>query len=453
MEHYDIIVVGGGTGGLRAAIIAAKSDFKTALIEPGDIGGTCLNTGCIPTKTLLHAAERYRQFTTTDDLGIHGDPTYSFNEIMHRMHEIVTTGRNHAEASVQRIDNLTHYDVEGEFTGEDTIMVGDEEIAGHKFIIATGSSPWTPPIDGLDDTGYLDNASTLQLDEQPDSLIMIGGGYISCELACFFQSLGTDVTILERLPRVLSMLDWDVSKYMQERLENLGVTIHTNVDIKHVDGTNGDGVALTTTRLDKETTDTTYEADYLFVSTGRRPNLDIGLDAAGIDHDKHGITVNDHLQTSHDHIYAIGDVNGKAPFAHAAKREARVALENGLLDKDHTVTHDTIPWAVFTHPTIGGVGMTEKQAKEDHDIGVMRASFNKVGKAKIIQEPEGFVKVVYDRNTRDLLGTVIVGPDAHNLIHEFALLLNTPDPKIDYVLDTVHVHPTLAEVMTELKEE
>ncbi len=451
---YDVMIIGGGTAGLRASIIAAKSGFDTALIEPAAMGGTCLNTGCIPTKTLLHSAELYQEMQASEEYGIQTkNVDFDFLEIMNRMRKIVTTGRTHAEESVEKIDNITHYNEKAKFVSKDTVKVGDEEITADKIIIATGSSPWTPPIEGLEETGYMTNVEALKLDELPESIVMIGGGYISCEFASFFATLGAKVTILERQPRILGMLDEDVSQLIHEKLEEKNVEIYTNVDIKQVSGENHDRVELKTTPVDEEEPVKKYTGESLFVSTGRRPNTEhLNLEKAKVETEKGHIVVDEKLQSANPNIYAVGDVNGKSPFAHTAKRESRIALENSLLGKNRTLEHDKIPWAVFTFPPIGGVGMNEQQAKKEHDIEIMKGKFSKTGKAKIIGKEEGFAKVIYDKETKKILGATIIGADAPNLIHEIAALLTT-NAKIGALTKTVHVHPTLAEVMTELKKQ
>ncbi len=454
MAEHEVMIIGGGTGGLRAATISAKSGYDTALIEPDDMGGTCLNTGCIPTKTLLHAAEIYNEMQEADEIGVRpGDTSHDFSSIMERMQNIVEKGRKGAEKSVENNDNITLYEKSASFISEDTVKAGREEITADNIVIATGASPWTPPIEGLEETGNLTNVEALALQEEPESIVMLGAGYIACEFASFYASLDIDVTIIEMKDRILNVMDEEVAQLAHQKLEELGVEIHTGLKTTEVSGENGSGVEVKTE--DKEGEEQVFEGQYLMATTGRAPNTkDLGLENANVETGERGhVKIDEHLQTNNENIYAIGDVHGKAPFAHTAKREAKMVLENMLLGKDKTLDHDIIPWAAFTFPTIGGVGMNEEEAREaGHNVGVKKAKFEKTGKAKIIRKTDGFVKIVYDKDTREVLGTTIIGPDAHNLIHEFALLLNTPEPKIDYIEETVHVHPTLAEVMEELKE-
>ncbi|MFC1648224.1 dihydrolipoyl dehydrogenase [Nanoarchaeota archaeon] len=446
MAEYEVIIIGGGTSGLKAAIISANTGYNTLLIEPNDLGGTCLNTGCIPTKTLLHAAEVYNLIKESGELGIKAKPKFDYDKVVGRAKSIVKRGRKGAENSVEKNQNLTLLKGHARFKDKRTVRVGEEEFSANKMLIATGTRNWVPEITGLKETGYYDHTNILDA-KQPKSIILIGGGYISCEFACFFASFGIPVMILEKKERILPYLEKEVTDVAHAALEELGVKIFTNVDIKEVNGKNGKRVEVVADR--------TYEAQCLLVSTGRRANTDdMKLDKADVKTDEHGfIKVNAHMQTSNDNIYAVGDVNGTSLFAHTAKKEAKVALENALLKGKAKINHNLIPWAVFTFPSIAGVGLTEEEAKKKHKkVGIMKADFAKLGKAKILRQETGFVKVVFDQQSREILGAAIIGPDAHNLIHEFAALLNMPQHKIDDFLETVHTHPTLSEIMDSLRE-
>ncbi len=452
---FEFMVIGGGTAGLRTALYAASHGKKTAMIEPGAIGGTCLNTGCIPTKTLLQSVHVYQSAKNAKEFGVlTGKVTYSFKKIMARMQSIIDDGQDHIKESLKNQPNLTIIRKPAKFLSSNTLQAGDEIIYADKIVISTGAKTTIFPIPGLKESGFLTSDDVLKLEKLPKSLLIIGGGYISMELATFFNGLGCKVTILERLPRCLAMLDQDVTDYITQCYTDEGVEIHTNVNILTVKK-DKKGISIETNDVrDASSKKITYRAEKVLLSVGRAPNTEgLNLEATGVKLDaRKAIEVNQYLQTSNPNIYAIGDVNGKAPFAHGAKRQSKVALEHVFGGKSMVATFDIMPFAVFTDPVIAGVGLSEQQAKDKgYDVGLMKAEYKRAGRATIIGDTRGFVKVVYDKKTDKIVGAVIVGAQADDLIHEFVVLMNSASPTTDVLKDTVHIHPTLAEVMDALK--
>ena len=451
---FDFMVIGGGTGGLRTALYAASHGKKTVMIEPGAIGGTCLNYGCIPTKALLHSVHVYHLAKNAKEFGVKTSKvSYSFKGIMNRMREIVKDGQDHIKGSI-KAPNLTVVRKPAKFVSPNSIQAGNETYQADKVVIATGSKTTVFPIPGLKETGFMTSDDVLKLEKLPKSLIIIGGGYISMELATFFIGLGCKVTILERLPRCLAVLDQDITDYLTQGYIEEGVEIHTNVNIMQIKKQKGKIVVEANDVRDPNSKKVIYKAEKLLLSVGRSPNTEgLNLEAAGVKLDaRKAIDVNQYMQTSNPNIYAIGDVNGKGPFAHGAKRESKVCLEHSFGGTSMAINYDLMPYAVFTDPPIAGIGLGEQAAKDKgYDVGILKAEFKRAGRATIIGDTRGFVKVIYDKKTDKIVGAFIIGPNADDIIHEFVALMNSASPTVDVLRDMIHIHPTLSEVMEALK--
>ncbi|MFT7615893.1 MAG: mycothione reductase [Candidatus Woesearchaeota archaeon] len=442
---YDVIVVGGGTGGLRAAMMLSQTK-KTLLIEPGALGGTCLNVGCIPTKAMLHAAKTFKEIKAAKELGIVASPKLQFTTLMNRVRSIITEGQKHIKRGIIKKDLLTIVKKKAIFLSAKKIAAGQEHYTAPKILISTGAKNFVPPIEGLID--YLDNESIIQLTKLPKSLIMIGGGYISMEFASFFALLGTKITILERAPTVLGMLDEDIRRELVAEYEEMGVKMITNCDILSIKRVTGGFEAsikdLTTGKPGK------VRAEKVSVSVGRIPNTK-ELEHTGIQLTKRGgIYVNDQMQTTVSGVYAIGDCTGKALFAHAAKRECLITVNNILHSKKKKISLDLVPWAVFTHPVIAGVGLSETQASTmGFSYNVHKASFTRCGRAEIINQKNGFVKILVDTKSRRVIGATIIGANADDIIHEFVILMQLKGT-YEQFKEAIHIHPTLSEVCENL---
>ncbi|MBX4212494.1 dihydrolipoyl dehydrogenase [Candidatus Pacearchaeota archaeon] len=448
-KKYDLIVVGGGTAGLRTSLYAAGHGHSTALIDPGILGGTCLNTGCIPTKAMLHASHLYSSIQNSRQFGIDASAKINFKVLMKRVHDIVQDGQDHISTSIQN-KNLTLIKGKATFVSSDSVQVNGQTISGNKFIICTGAKARVAPIKGLENVKYMVSDDVLDLQVLPASIAVIGGGYIAAEFATFFSELGTKVYILERNPVILKDLDEDVIQLLSDHFTDKGISLITGSEIVEV-GQEGNMKRVSYKIGSKSQS---IKVEQLLIATGRSPNtFNLGLEKAGVKMGEKGnIEVEDTLQTSNKNIYAIGDVTGKAPFAHAAKRESHIALMNALDGKKEKMNFSLVPWAIFTEPPIGGVGMNEKQAKERNvNYGMLKANFSRAGRATVIGNTLGFAKVLYDKKTRKIIGSTIIGPKADELIHEFVALMNA-DAKIDILERIIHIHPTLSEVFEALKE-
>lgn len=436
----DLLVIGGGTSGLRVAINAAMNGKKTILAEPGKLGGTCLNRGCIPTKAMIHAASLYADCKDSSWLGIQGKPTLNFNKLMQRVRHLVKEGRDHIDGSLP-IPRLTILRSKARFLDHKRVQVGKHVIEPYKVIIATGGRPAVAPINGIDGVPYWTSDDIIKIKTKPRSLIILGGGYISMEFAAFFTNIGTKVTIVERWDRPLKALAPDMTSLLQERYEKRGVNFLLGTDVLGV-RTRGKSVELEYKKGRKKHT---VKADHLLVATGRAPNIDMDLDKAGIRVGKRDvIEVDSYLRTSNRNVFAIGDVNGRAPFAHAAKREGTIALHNAFSTRLQRMDWEGVPWAVFTDPPVAGVGVLPGQVPANHEL--IRAEYSDVGRAAVMGKRDGFITVYVEKGTGKILGCYIVGARADDLIHEYAAVMHSTSPTIDTIRKTIHIHPTLSEI-------
>lgn len=453
LRHFDLVVIGGGTSGLRTALFAAGHGHTTALIEPGVLGGTCLNTGCIPTKAMLYASHLYRETDGLKEFGVDvSGVKLNFSKLMGRVNGIVAEGQEHIDKSLVS-SKLTLFKAKASFVDKHTVRAGEELITAHTFIICTGAKNIVVPIKGLDAVPYISNETVLSMKTLPASVTLIGGGYISMEFATFFNNLGCSVTVLERAPQVLGMLDDDV---VEELLESYaGIKIITNANIMEVSASSKGKTVVYNDVRNPDSKPTSVTSAELFMAIGRSPNTDgLNLEAAGIKKGPRGeIVVNDYLQTSNHSVFAIGDVNGKAMFAHAAKRESQIAIHNAFNRTKQKMYFELVPWAVFTDPCVAGIGLSFKQAAAHKvPLGVLKAPFTRAGRATIIGDTRGFVKVIYEQKNHAIVGVVIIGPQADVIIHEFVALLNSRTPTVDALRKMIHIHPTLSEVVDSLKD-
>ncbi len=444
----DVIIIGAGTAGLRLALQLSKQGKSVALFESGSLGGlggTCLNVGCIPTKALLHASNLYKESKDLKKFGIKAVSGFDFKKLVERVKGMVREGQNHIRKSIKR-KNLVVVRKEARFVNENTVKAGNILCSADHIIIATGAHNCIPQIKGLEKIPYLTNENVLNLRKLPKSMIMIGGGYICMEFATFFSELGCKVAILEKAPDILMMLDDDIREELKGMYTEM--VIHTNADILECRKRKKVEVDYVVGRKRM-----TARGDALFIATGRAPNTEhLDVKHANIETDHFGnIIVNEKLQTTNNRVYAVGDCNGKAMFAHAAKREAAVVLHNILNEQKQEIFHDLIPWAVFTHPPIAGVGMNQRTAdSKGIPYEIKKANFTRAGRAEIIGKSEGFVKVLVEKVTGKIIGAFIIGQNADDLIHEFVAVMNSASPTFETIKKTVHIHPTLSEVMEAL---
>ena len=455
--RYDAVVIGAGPGGYPAAIRLGQLKVKTAIIEREYIGGVCLNVGCIPSKAVIHASKMFDKMGHADELGIQiaGKPTIDMKKLQTWKGGVVNklTGgvRTLLKGNgVEIVEGAAKLEKPGPDGHRITVQTktGPQTIVTKNVVIATGSRPMAIPGFTIDQKRIIDSTGALALDHVPNRLIVIGGGYIGLELGMVYAKLGSKVTVVEALPRVLASMDKDCVAVVERKLKKMGVEVLANTKAKSWED-KGDRAVLTVELADGKAAQ--IDADKILLSIGRRPNSEeLGLDAAGVTVDKRGfVTIDDHQRTNVPGIYAIGDVAGGMLLAHKATKEGEVVAE---VIAGHRAAFDvrTIPAVVFTDPEIASTGLTEDEAraKGHTDLKVGKFPFAALGRALSVNDTDGFAKVIGDAKTGELLGLHIVGNGAGDLISEGALAIEMGAVTEDLRL-TIHPHPTLSEAVME----
>lgn len=452
MTKYDITIIGSGPGGYVAAIRAAQLGFKTALIEKEKtLGGTCLNVGCIPSKALLDSSEHYHNAAHT--FKTHG---IELNDLQVNMKQMIDRKNDVVKKTTDGISYLMNknkidvYEGYGSFKNRNTISIKgkeEQEIETDKVIIATGSEPASLPFITLDGKRVITSTEALDITELPKSMVVIGGGIIGCELGSVYARLGTEVTILEYLPRIVPGMDAEIGKELLRSLKKLGVKFNLGAKVKEVSN-NGDLVTIKAD--DKKGNEVSFEAEYCLVSVGRKPYTNgLGLENIGLATDERGrIPVNEKLETSVAGVYAIGDVVKGAMLAHKAEEEGVFVAESIAGQKPH-INYNLIPSVVYTWPEGAGVGYTEEQLKESN-IAYKKGSFpfKASGRARASMDEEGFVKVLADAETDEILGVHMLGPRCADMIAEAVVAMEYRASAED-ISRMSHAHPTFTESMKE----
>jgi mycothione reductase len=445
MKKYDVIVIGSGCG-MNIVEEALAHNLSVALVDKGPVGGTCANLGCIPSKMLIFVADRIAEIQETRKLGIEAEiKNIDFNFIMERMRKSVHENREHMKRGIAKTKNLVFYEGEGHFVNDYTIEVNAEKIKGDKIFIASGSRPLIPPIKGLDSMDFLTNETILQLKEKPESIIIIGGGYIAVEYGHFFAALGTKVIILEMADRLVLAEEPEIAEVLNKELSRR-MDVYTNVRAEEVKG-NELGVVVMATDA-KNGVKKEFKAQRILIAVGRRSNADLLMvENTAVEVDKRGfVTVNEYLETSKKNIFAVGDINGQQMFTHVANVEASVAADNAMHGSKTKMDYSATPHAVYSHPQIASVGMTEEAARKTHKVLVGRAKYSEVAKGEAMMEETGFAKAVVEANTGKLLGFHIIGPYAPILIQEVIDTM-TAGISIDRIQASMHIHPALTELI------
>jgi len=446
----DIVIIGGGPGGYTAAIRAAQLGAKVLLVEGENLGGTCLNKGCIPTKALYKNAQMINEFNNAAEFGIKLDGfTIDIYEIMQRKQRIVDRLKE-GVAQLIKANSIEMVYGKATLVSRGKVKVidtqGNENVINAKdIIIATGSVPLKPPITGINLPGIMTSDEILLSQSVPNSLLVIGGGVIGIELAGIFNALGSQVTVVEFLPRILANMEGEISKKLALSLKKKGISIETDTKVMQISKGKESFSVLTEGKKGENV----ICADAVLVSTGRAPNLDdLKLDLLGIEYDRKGIKVDETYQTNIPGIYAIGDVIGGQMLAHVASEEGIAAVDNVMGLKGH-MNYDAVPSCVFTFPEIATVGLSEEEAKlKGIDYRSSKFLFGANGKALTIGEEEGFVKVLVETQTKRIIGVHIMGPHASDLIHEAVLAIGYK-MTADDITRIVHAHPTLSEAFME----
>ncbi|TDH64201.1 FAD-containing oxidoreductase [Dankookia rubra] len=444
MSAFDAIVIGAGQAGPSLAFRLAATGRRVAMVERDAVGGTCVNTGCTPTKTLVASARVAQQARRAAEYGVvlPGGVGIDWPRVKARMDAVVARSRDGLTRSLESTENITLIRGHARFTGPQEVVVNRERLEAPWIFLDVGGRAAAPPIPGLDSVPWLTNTALLRLDALPRHLAIIGGSYIGLEFAQIFRRFGCAVTVVELAPRLIPREDEEVSATIREMLEAEGVVFHLNAKGLAV-APDGAGIAL---RLEGEAE---IQASHLLLATGRKPNTDdLGLDAAGIARDALGfITVDEALQTSLAGVWALGECNGRGAFTHTAYNDYEIVADNLLNAATRKLT-DRLPcYALFTDPPLGRVGMSEAEARAaGHEILIGRRPMARVNRAVEKGETTGFIKIVVDATTRQILGAAILGVEGDEAIHGLLDLMYAKAPA--WVMQrAVHIHPTVSELI------
>ena len=445
MKKYDVIVIGSGCG-MNIVDEALAHGLSAALVDKGPLGGTCANLGCIPSKMLIFAAGRIAEIQEARKLGIEAEiKNIDFGFIMERMRKSIRENQEHMKQGVSHEENLDFHEGEGHFVDDYTIEVNGEKIKGAKIFIASGSRPLIPPIKGWDSVDFLTNETVLQLKERPDSLIIIGGGYIAVEYGHFFAAIGTKVTMLEMADRLVLAEEPEIAEVLKKELGRR-MDIYTNIRAEEV-RENGRGVTVIATDA-KSGVKKEFTAQRILVAVGRRSNADLlKVENTGVEVDKRGfIKVDEYLETTKKNIFAVGDANGQQMFTHVANVEASLAADNAIHGRKIKVDYSAAPHAVYSHPQIASVGMTEEDARKAHKVLVGKAEYSDVAQGEAMMEKNGFAKAILEAGTGKILGFHIIGPYAPILIQEVINAMASGGG-IDQIQTSMHIHPAITELI------
>jgi pyruvate/2-oxoglutarate dehydrogenase complex dihydrolipoamide dehydrogenase (E3) component len=441
---YNVVIIGAGTAGLVTAAGTAGLGGRVALIERNKMGGDCLNFGCVPSKALISSARLIDKMRRAEEWGLRKiEPEFEFNDIFARMRSRRT--QIAPNDSQERFESLGVDVFRGEarFDSPNTVKIDNHVLRAKNFVVATGTRTAVPRIDGIDSVPYFTNETIFdELNAKPESLIVLGGGPIGCELGQAFNRLGVRTTILQSGPRLLPREDVDVSQFLEKRLKEEGISVITDAEAKLITRAS-DGIELMIGEM-------RISASALLVCSGRRPNVEsLGLDAIGVDVDERGVKVNEYLQTSLPHIYAAGDIAGPFLFTHMADAQARVVVRNILMPLQllrQKINYAVVPWCTYVDPEIATVGLNEATArKRNVDYDLIRQEIKDVDRAVVESESIGFVKVLVVRGTDKILGATLVCKNAGDLLHEFVLAMKY-DIGLGKISATTHAYPTFAEL-------
>jgi dihydrolipoamide dehydrogenase len=447
MNRYDLIVIGTGAG-QNVAAQAYSNGLKVAVIDKDPIGGTCLNRGCIPSKVWTSVADVIREAEDSAAIGVHLKlERADYELIRERTWEIVMDGRLPMEKSVNAARNFDFYNEPAEFVGDMTLKVGKKEITADKIIIASGAKPYIPPIENLENVGYLTNRNIFDLKKLPTSIIIVGGGYIAAEFGHFLSAMGSEVTIVGRNPRLLKREDPEVSNAVLVGMSRR-MRVLTNFEALAA-GTSKLGKSLVV-RHRKDGKEYRLEAEEILIAAGRVSNADLLKPwLSGVEVDDQGwIKTNEHLETTRQNIWAMGDCVNRGQFRHTANYHSDVVYTNALQGGKVKVDEHAIPSAVFSWPQVGSVGLTEQQAiAQGYHIHVGRYNFYDSAKGFAIGDKEAFSKVVVDAESAKILGAHIVGPQASVLVQLVVDLMNAGDQTYMPLARAQIIHPALSEVV------
>jgi len=454
IDHYDIFVIGSGPGGYIAALKAAQMGARTAVAEQANLGGTCLNYGCIPSKALLSSAEMLHSVQNADKWGVtvSGEIGFDWQKIIKHKSQVLRQLRG-GIANLFKGRKVAHLQGLGTFDSSGRVVVAPNDgppqtVTADKVIIATGSLPMRIPGWPDDPAVVCTSDEAVHWASLPGKLLIVGGGVIGCEFACMMQAFGVEVTVVEMLPNLLPTLDFDLGKALLKIFKARGITCYVDTKVEDIEVTSGGSVIKT-----RFSNGESLQFDRVLVATGRRPNTaNLGVSKAGIQTDNHGfVPVNDQLETNVRGHYCIGDANGRCMLAHAASAHGVVAVENAL--GGSKAFDAPIPSAVYTFPEVAAVGLSEREARDQGlPVAIGRYPIGHLGKAMAVRHPDGFAKMIRHRETGQLLGAHMIGHNATECIAATTALLHQKVSMHD-VAETVWAHPTIGEALKESAED
>ena len=429
----ELIIIGSGPGGYRTAAYAASKGIHTTIFEDKEAGGTCLNCGCIPTKTLCHEAE------IADILKDKGIDSVDFSAIMARKNAVIEQLRSGVETVLQG-ENISFVKAHATFKDEKTVVADGQEYTADKFIIATGSHAKMLPIEGIDQSNVMTSTELLNITEVPKRLCIVGAGVIGMEMASVFNSLGSEVTVIEFLKECLPMVDSDIAKRLRQTIAKRGVTFFMQSGVKRINGN--------TVFFERKGKEEQVEADIILIATGRGANVEgLGLENTGVNFSPKGIEVDGNMQTNIPHIYAIGDVNARMMLAHAATFQGLRAV-NHMLGIEDEINLEIMPAAIFTKPEAACVGLSEDQCKENGMTFICKKGFYRAnGKALAMDETDGLLKLITDEKGL-ILGCHVFGAHAADIVQEVSVLM-CKQTNVHELAQMVHIHPTLSEILSD----
>ena len=454
-QHYDAVVIGAGQGGSPLAGVLAGAGRKTAIIEREHVGGTCINEGCTPTKTMVASARVAYLDRRSADYGVQNGPVnVDMVEVRRRKRDIVETFRGGSEQRIENTENLDLIPGEARFTGPKELEVrldgGDTvRVSAENVFINVGARPGGVPVDGLDDVPTLDSTTTMELDEVPERLLVLGGGYVGLEFAQMFRRFGSEVAVVQRGPQLLAREDADIAGAVAEILRQDGVEVLLGTEAQSVRQAENGGIELTVNGPDGEGT---LSGSHLLVAAGRPPNTDpLNLEAAGVETDGRGfVKVDERLETNVPGVYALGDVKGGPAFTHVSYNDYQV-IEANLLNGDNaTITDRLVPYTVFMDPQLGRAGLSEAEARgQGRDVRVASMPMAHVARALEMDESRGMMKAVVDGETGEILGCAVLGIEGGEIM---AMIQIAMMGKLPYTAlrDGMFAHPTLAESLNSL---
>ena len=447
MTEYDAIIIGTGQAGPSLARRLAADGSRVAIIERAKFGGTCINTGCTPTKTLVASAYAAQLARNAGSYGITigGAVSVDMKRVKARKDAVVAVSRNGVEASLRKSPNITVIQAHATFISEREVNAGGESLHADRIFINVGARPAVPPIPGLDTVPYLTSSTILDLDHVPSHLVVIGGSYVGLEFAQMYRRFGSEVTVIEAGPRLIGREDPEISDSVREILQAEGIDVRLGTRTTSV----GAGIRVS---VEDSTGSSTIDGSHLLIAVGRQPNTaDLGLDAAGITVDAKGyIQVDDALRTSAPDIWALGECNGRGAFTHTAYNDYEIVADNLLASGNRSVRDRITAYALFIDPPLGRVGMNQREAlAAGHKVLVGSLPMSSVSRAYEKGETNGLMKIIVDGDTKEILGAAILGVGGDEVVH---VILDLMYAKAPYTIlqQVVHIHPTVAEFLPSL---